>query len=520
MPLFGKKSKKTKEVVPIVGRYIKRETSPFIRSECYEMWIMYSWLVWHHSNYYSDNQNAHIIRHGPTLQRRSQSALNISTLGTSLPPSTPLLPSNPRPVFPSAQQLSSAVASSPPSNNFSNNNHSTTFAKDSNGAQVSKNLQSSTPNIAYLSQQQRLAGSMPSIPGMSRNMPQFSSTTHIYTNSNNVSTTPPHQPNISDPRNTRLIHSQSSVTSQQMNRPHATTRLAQAGGHLGSNQSLLPSRPQITTSMPGDHPNLSKQSPSTLFISQALTKHDRSSNNLDHISEHRLSGNSLHLRSSPNIVAQMNFADRIGPGEGRGLSQSQVNLRLSRESLHHMGQQPTAYLQPEKYHNNGSPERKQFLPFQPQQPNITHHHPLKMKNNMAVSNPHLFVQSTRYTDNMVVLSKDYVIDWLWEVLPGMVRFWIFSFRILSNKNLQYIEVCYRNWNSCGWGQTLYFCYCSVGYIHAISTGLNQLEVLVRILSEALTVVQFYMFMLLSNWAYIVKSSCSWILNSWLWIIFA
>nr|XP_039249647.1 scaffold protein salvador-like [Styela clava] len=351
MPLFGKKSKKTEAVTAIAGKYIKRESSPFI----------------------SNRPQANVFRHGPTLQRRSQSVFNVSSIGDALPSSPPALPSNSRPVFSSAQQLSPINSTS--SNKFTNNSAVTSGMKFGSNVSPHGGDMVSMPqhqNLSFM-QQQRLAGSMPSLHVI-RNM-NFSNmnNTPVTSNGNipvkNTHLPPQRQINSQQQNEIPLSghsHIPLSISTQQQQvsqRSFLNNRITQT--HLPSKPAILPSRPQIQMNIPNESPQqrhvrmaeqITPPNPKTVYANQVYVGRGHSTNNLDRIVEQQ--AEPPHLKSTPNIAMAITYSDLQLSNSPTKHSQSQMNLRLSRESLHHVQQQPASYMPSESYVENPPADRQ------------------------------------------------------------------------------------------------------------------------------------------------------------------
>lgn len=358
MPLFGRKSKKPKAVTAIAGRYIKKETSPFVRNKPVATGA---------------------IRHGPTLQRRSQSVHNVSAVGQVLPPSPTTVQSYVAPVSSSHQGLARVDSSA--SSNYGNNRtrHGPVELPPSRGIVVSRSqphgepgMLSSPPrqNLTFM-QQQRFAGSMPSLQVI-RTVTNFSSTKNIPGN-NQLQPSALHLP---PPTTQSRIPP--SLTSQQQNPSVRQYSSSRAVTQQISKPAILPSRPQIQMSSQNDSPM--QQRPVRAPELRSTNHHPaynignnpisgasgfvgrgHSANNLDRVVE------PSHRPHNPVTSVPQGYIDQSA---GNYRSQSQMNLKSSMESLHHMPQQqPTAA--PYMHHDNQGGDRPQHG-IQVQQHNLGH----------------------------------------------------------------------------------------------------------------------------------------------------
>lgn len=362
MPLFGKKGKKSKGVTSIAGKYIKKESSPFVISKPVA---------------------TNSIRQAPTLQRRSQSVYNVSTVGGTSPPSPPVLPNYSAPVHQSNQRLNRLGSTA--STNYANNNHGRHAMElpPSHGMSAQRNPQhlqramvSSPPrqNLTFM-QQQRLAGSMPSLQVM-RNVTNFSSTSNIAGNNQ-----PPVSAMHLPPQTSGQSRLPLSLPPQQ---PHAP-RQYQSNRAMPPQPkpSILPSRPQIQMNNQNESPIQQRQvrpaerrpaaqHPAySINQPQAYVGRGHSANNLDRIAEQQIAVEQVHRQTNPGVTVPKGYGGDQGVSNYR--SQSQMNLRSSRESLHHLGQQqqnPTSYM----HHENQNVDRQQHSqhPVHVQQHNLGH----------------------------------------------------------------------------------------------------------------------------------------------------
>lgn len=341
---------------------------------------------------------------------------NISTVGHSLPPPSPVLPSHPRPVYSSAQQLTRIQSTS--SSNFSNKNLSS--SRDTQHSipstrppqqNVHQNVHGQ--NLSFVTQQ-RLAGSMPSLQVLS-SAPNLQSNSNVHTGQNKGL-------RIVNPRPSVMQHSHSAAgaigrqyvkgggNQQQPARPYQANRVMQsAGQHLS--QSILPSRPNVRMNLPNEKPFSShpqhdprleqRRAPNPMSVpgQQGYVFRGHSVNNLDRIAEQPIEP--IHLQSTPNIAMPITYSEHQVSGMPVNHSQSQMNLRLSRESLHHLPQQQPQFLPRESYVDQPNPDRHQFHPMVTQQ-NVGHR-PANQVNTQLFVQP-LQPSQGRYAENVRLMS--------------------------------------------------------------------------------------------------------------------
>lgn len=366
------------------------------------------------------------IRHGPTLQRRSQSVHNVSTVEQVLPPSPTTVQSYIAPVSTSHQVLARVDSNASSIYGNSRTRHGAVELPPSRGIaasrgqpRVEQGLVSSPPrqNLTFM-QQQRLAGSMPSLQVI-RNVTNFSSTKNI-AGSTQLQSSAMHLP-----PQTAQSRMPLSLSSQQQ-RQYSSSR---AGPQQISKPVILPSRPQI---------QMNSQNDSTMQQRQVRATESRSTNHHPayNMSNNQISGTSGfvgrgHSANNLDRVVEPPHRPRnpvtslpqgyIDQSTGNYRSQSQMNLKSSVESLHHLPQQQSAPA-PYMHHDNQGGDRQQHA-IQVQQHNLGH---LSTSLNQITGNhSQMYVQPqqapsiSHYPDNQRMTSEGMIISLLLRTLCGL-----------------------------------------------------------------------------------------------------